>query len=321
VAPYSVGRLSYWSDNWRNEDQFRPYGQVGFRMNTHLWRVYNSVKSRLWDVNRLKHIITPEATAFLSSSHGVYANEGDMYYANPDIEGIERTSGVILKLMQRLQTKRGPADNLRTVDWMRFDLSMGVFDNNLDGRNSGSPMRSLPSGSYMPPSTSPFVIGRGSDYRPENSLDRNYLNGEYAWHISDSTTMLADGFYDMDDMSFVRGNIGLAVQRDPRLRYYAGLRYLEEMKSTVGTLGMYYKLSTKYSISAFQQYDFLYNDGRNLATAITITRKLPRWYVSVTFAYDNADEVSVIFSLWPEGIEEVMFGSGKLALSPQSDDN
>ena len=206
-----------------------------------------------------------------------------------------------LGLSQRLQTKRGPVDNRRTVDWMRFDLSAGVYDNDRDNAPSD---------------------GRFFAYRPEHSIDRNHLNADYAWHISDATTLLADGNYDLDDKQFARGNIGLAVQRDPRLRYYAGARYIDDADSAVGTFGLNYKISRKYSISAFEQYDFAFEDGRNLSTSLTITRKFPRWYGAFTFSYDNSNnEMTLLITFWPEGIEEVRIGGGKLSLLGRSDSN
>ena len=309
IVPYGVGRLTHWGesvdvDNFDPEDPnggdlCRIYGQVGTRVNTHLWRVYNNVDSRLWDVHRLKHIITPEVVTFLASSHGVYPQE--LYVADSDIEGIERTSGAAFNLHQRLQTKRGPAGDRRTVDWMRLDLSLGAYDNNRDDVKSD---------------------GRFFFHRPENSLDRNHLNGDYAWHISDSTTLLADMNYDMDDRQFARGNIGLAVQRNPRLRYYAGMRYVDDVDSAVGTFGADYQINRKYKISAFQQYDFAFRNGTNMSSSVTITRKFPRWYGAFTFSYDNIDrELTLLITFWPEGIEEVRVGAGKLSLLGQSDKN
>ena len=316
-APYAVGRLTYWEQDadkalkklrfsrWgRNslgvgDTKFRPYGQIGVRTNTHIWAVYDNAESRLWDIHRLKHIITPEVVTWLASSHGVYPEE--LFVMDADIEGIERTSGMAFNLNQRLQTKRGPADDRRNVDWMRFNLSLGIYSNDRDNVISN---------------------GRFFGYRPENSLDRNHLNTEYSWQISDSTMLLADGYYDIDDKQFGRGNIGLAVQRDPRLRYYAGFRYIDDLDSAVGTFGINYKINRKYSISAFEQYDFAFDNGRNLSTTVTITRKFPRWFAGFTFSYDNSqNELTVLLTFWPEGIPEVRIGGSRLTLLGQSDKN
>ena len=314
IVPYGVGRATYWGDKWPNSlsqdgvtwrravdrESCRPYGQVGVKANTHVWAVFESAESRLWDIHRLKHIITPEVIAFLASSHNVYPEE--LFPLDPGIEEhLERTSGMALNLYQRLQTKRGPVRDRRTVDWMRLNLSLGVYDNHSD---------TVPSD------------GRSFWSRPEYSLGRNHLNAEYFWSISDATMLLADANYDMDDKRLGKGNIGLAVQRDPRLRYYAGMRYIDDLDTAVGTLGVNYKINRKYSVSFFEQYDFAFDSGKNLATSLTITRKLPRWYAEFTISFDQSDDdLTLLVTFWPEGIDEVRIGAGKLSLLGSSDKN
>jgi hypothetical protein len=306
-VPYATGRVTYWSEEIdeieqisRDGESYRTYGQVGLRASTDFWAIFNDVDSRLWDLHRLKHIITPEVVAFLASSHSTYPRE--LFPMDPDIEeNIERTSGAAFSLFQRLQTKRGKGANRHTADWMRLNLTLGVYDNDRDD---------VPSD------------GRFFWYRPEYSLDRNHLNGEYIWHISDSTTLMADGNYDLDDNRFARGNVGLAVQRDPRLRYYAGTRYIEDADSMVGTFGVSYQINRKYSVSAFQQYDFKFDDGRNLSSSLTLTRKFPRWVGAFTFSYDSTNnEMALLMTFWPQGIEEVRIGGGKLSLLGSSGRN
>ncbi|MHC4295392.1 MAG: LPS-assembly protein LptD, partial [Planctomycetota bacterium] len=271
IVPYVIGRATYWDDDFEDTEpaegkKCRLYGQVGVRANTHIWAVYNGVESRLWDLHRLKHIITPEVAGWLGCVNGVYPE--NLFPMDAEIEQhLDRTSGFALNLYQRLQTKRGPADNRRTVDWMRLNLSLGIYNNGLDALESD---------------------GRFFGYRPEYSLARNHLNAEYFWYLSDSTTLLADVNFDIDDKRLGRGNIGFAVQHDPRLRYYAGARYIDDLNSAVGTFGVSYKINRKYTIAAFEQYDFAFRDGRNLSTSVTITRKFPRWYSAFTFSYDNS---------------------------------
>jgi hypothetical protein len=212
---------------------------------------------------------------------------------DPDVERLlKRSSGFSLALYQRLQTKRGNPGDRRTVDWMRFNVVAGFYD---------AAQQSLP------------ADGRFLSYRPEYSLDRNHINAEWFWHLSDSTTILADTNYDWDDEVFGRVNAGIAVHRSPRLGYYLGVRAIRDFNSTVGTVGGYYKINRKYSVSAFQQYDFRYNDGSNLATSLSFVRKFPRWYVAFSFSYVEAtDEVTFVLSFWPEGVPELNIGSGHL---------
>jgi len=304
LVSYATGRATYWSDIPGSGDQyFRPYGQIGQRVNTHIWRTYNNVTSRLWDVNRLKHIITPEATAFISDAGGVYPNE--LYPLDPDIEQhLYRLGGGQLGLRQRLQTKRGPAGNQHTVDWMRFNLTAGFYDN-------GDPNL--------------IVNGKNYWYRPENSVARNNVTGEYSWQISDSTSFLANAIYDTNRGIIGQADAGIAVQRDPRVRYYLGWRALKDLDTSLATFGLNYKLSRKYSFSFFEQYDMDFNSGQNQATSLSIIRQLPRWFAGLTFTFiqgtNEGDDVSVMLTFWPEGVPEAQLGGTRMNLLGKSDKN
>ncbi len=303
IVPYAIGRLTYWEDMPTDGERRRPYGQAGIRANMHIWRVYNNAISRLWDVNRLKHVITPEVVAFVSDTAGVDPDE--LFPMDADIERLLiRQSGVAVGLRQRLQTKRGPAGDRRTVDWMRLNILAGFYDNGPDSR--------LSNGDFF-------------WYRPEYSLGRNHINGEYIWEISDSTSFLSDVNYDVTRGVLGHANAGLAVVRNPRLRYYFGWRALKDLDSSVGTFGFDYKINPKYSLSLFEQYDFDFRGGVNNATTLSIIRKLPRWYVGLTVTYIQdrmeGDEMGIMLAFWPEGIPEVRIGSLRMNVLSRSSRN
>lgn len=292
ITPYVTGRMTGWSDEPRGGDSFRPYGQVGVKNNMDIWRVYNDTHSRLWDINRLKHIITPEVVGWLASTGGVDPDE--IFPMDPGIEqNVTSTSGASFGVYQRLQTKRGEAGKQQTVDWMRLDVVASFFDN---------PQNDLPSD------------GRFFFSRPEYSLARNAINADYVWNISDATAFLADCNYDVDSGGFGRVDAGLAVQRSPRFRYYMGIREIRDLETTVGTFGFNYKLSTKYSLGFFEQYDFDSANQENLLTTISIIRKFERWYGSLSFEYDRSQgSFGAYITIWPEGVPEAKIGSGRLS--------
>jgi len=304
VMPYAAGRLSHWGDAPPGGEHNRAYGQVGVRANTHLWRVYNSASSRLLDIHRLRHIITPEATAFASDNGGQGPDK--LFPMDPSIEQhLIRLGGAAVGIYQRLQTKRGPAADQRNVDWMRLDLVAMFYDTNQgDGR----------------PSNGDFFW-----YRPEYSLPRNSLNGHYSWQVSDSTAFLSNLNYDLNRGIIGQADAGVALSRDPRARYYAGWRWLRDLDSELGTFGLNYQLTRKYSFSAFEQYDFDFDGGRNTATNVSLIRKFERWYagVTVTFIQRRAqdDEVAVMLTLWPEGVPELRLGSRQLDVFGSSQEN
>ncbi len=173
---------------------------------------------------------------------------------------------------------------------------------------------------------------------PNNSIQRDFVNAEFFWSISDSTSLLADMNYDVDDGAVDIANIGIAVNRDPKLSYYFGFRYMNglgtrvmaggdtvNLNSGIITAGVTYRINKKYSVSIYEQYDLLYHDGRNLGTRIGIIRNFPRWKVGLTMAFDQRysgdDEFVVMLTLWPEGIPEVNIGTGAFNLLSESKDN
>jgi len=292
LLPYVVGRLTYWEDSPEEGGLIRPWAQVGATATMHIWRLYNQVESRTWDLHRLKHVITPYAALFASCTD---VEPDRLYPFNPGIEvPVQRLGGGTVGVRQLWQTKRGPAGDQHTVDWLRLDVSASCFDD----------------ADTMLPADGRFLLSR-----PEYSFPRNAINFDGVWNVSDSTTVLAGANYDTDSGKLGRGNIGVAVSRDPRLRYYAGLRCIEALDSSVGTFGLFYRINRKYSLNFFQQYDFDLEGGRNQATSVTIVRKFPRLYTAVTFVYDRTqNDVGVVFSIWPEGIPEVNIGGSRLSL-------
>jgi len=301
MVHYATGRLSAWSDSPDNGDIYRPYGQVGLKASTDIWRQYNDVSSRLWDLRGLRHVITPYTNGFLSSTGGTEPHE--LYQMDQSIEGVRQMQGVVFGVDQRLTTVRGGAGRQYQTEWMRLNLSAGLMD-------------------IERPKPDATSDGRFFYYRPENSLPRNFINGEYTWHISDSTTFMTDANYDIDSGELGRANFALAIRRDPRLSYFIGLRKIRDYDSSIGTFGINYEINRKYRVSFFEQFDFDFRGRQNERTSFTITRKFERWYVSTTFDYNQVDDdFSLFFSIWPEGIPEVRIGMRTADLLSGSDRN
>ncbi len=302
IVPYAVGRASWWGDEPAGGQNARLYGQVGVRASTTLWRLYPHVNSRLWDLHGLRHVITPEVVAFLSDTTAAPAA---LWPLDPDIEVLlRRQSGVAVGVHQRLQTKRGPAGAQHVADWMRLSVVAGFYDNGPD---------------LLP------ADGRFFFSRPEYSLGRNHVNVDYTWYVSDATTFVADLNYDVDDGKLGTAAAALSVVRSPRLALYGGMRLLPDMDSAIGTFGARYRVNRKYSVGIFEQYDFDFHGQQNLATHISVVRKLPRWYLALTFSFDqtasSGDDIGVWITLWPEGIPEIRLSGSRLSLLGKSREN
>jgi hypothetical protein len=72
--------------------------------------------------------------------------------------------------------------------------------------------------------------------------------------------------------------------------------------------GFNYKLNEKHITTARAWFDIDRGDLGEIA--VGYVRKLPRWYVSVNFEWDEVfDDFKVSISMWPEGIPEWTLGS------------
>jgi len=284
VVPFGSARLSAWDGSPHDGGKQRFFGTYGLSGSMYLWRVYDKVESELLDLHRMRHLIKPDATVFLSESS---IPSKDLTPFDEGVEDIDDFDGAQLGLRQRWQTKRGGPGQWRSVNWITWDVEAGFFNDATDrARTHGDTFLS----------------------RPETSLPANYINTNLIWRLSDSTALLYDANVDLNRGRTGTSNISFHVDRSPRLSYFFGHRYIGETSSNLLGFGANYKLTPKYSLAIREQYDL--QRTRTLDFTITIIRKLPRWFVAITFDLDEAEqEEAVSLSLWPEGIPEATIGS------------
>jgi hypothetical protein len=287
LQPWVSGRLSYWTQTAVDTNVIRPWGQLGVNATTHLWRYYDT-SSRLWDLNGIRHVITPYGSIFGSCDN---VQPDQLQPMNPDIEQyVSRLGGGRIGVRNLWQTRRGEDQHL--VNWLRWDIEAIYFSN---------PEFSIP------------ADGRYFASRPELSIPRNAINTEASMQISDSTAVLGSANYDLQGGRLGRGDIGVAVARDPRLRYYVGLRRIPDLDASVGTFGVNYKINRKYEVSVFEQFDFASAQGNNVSS-ISLIRKFPRWYGALSYVYDRATgSTSFLVSVWPEGMPEASLGGNRIS--------
>jgi hypothetical protein len=284
-------------DVWSGETGVRVSGQP-------YWRVFPNVRSELWDLNQLRHVIRPSLTAVgFTASDPVFEQRDTVHAA----------------LSQRLQTKRGIGENQRTVDWMRLDTDVTWVTDSSD--DSAGADRFIWNNPLIPSiNTLSQVIPpqdrRGSDvFGPR----RNYVGADFMWRLSDTTAVLSDAYYDMQSGVVEQMNVGVSHMRWPNLQYYVGSRYLKRLDNGYGeygsntfTFAVTYVLDPRYTVVFSQQVDFDY--GKTVRSDITLIRRYHRLYWGLTFSADESlDRQSIMFSLWPQGVSGLAVGEGKYA--------
>jgi hypothetical protein len=278
-------------------------GEAGVRASTQYYKTFNNVRSVFWDLNGLRHIVKPYASA------AVFAESSD---------AVEQKDIFNLGLLQRWQTKRGTGDKERTVEWMRLNTNYTWVGN--DSSEPVRPDKFIWNNSFVPLSalSAPHIFNGdlGSPYRTFETFgpQRDSFNADYIWRISDTTAILSDLNYDVTGRNIEQFNIGFSRLRWPNLSYYVGARYLRstdidgEKGSNAFTFAATYKLNSRYTITLAHQYDFDY--GKKISSQITLIRRYHRLFYGLTFSMDESlDRQAIVFSIWPEGVSELSMGS------------
>jgi hypothetical protein len=282
-------------------------GEAGIRIGTEYWKVYPDVKSRLWDLDGLRHIIKPQLVT------AVYTENASE---------VEQRNMLNIAVLQRLQTKRGggpgSADKRQMVDWMQLNTDFTWVSDS--GDDSSGPDRFIWSKPIVPLRvlSAPDIFNGDLDsslrrfemYGPR----RNYFGADYIWRISESSALLSEMNFDMQSSVVQQFDIGISHMRWPNLQFYIGSRYLkrvevlDEKGSNAFTFAATYVLDRRYTLAFAQQFDFDY--GANIRSDITLLRHYHRMSWAITYSADESlDRRAIVFSIWPQGVSELGLGS------------
>lgn len=290
LTPYVAGRVTGYDDNPKfnyghSSGGFaRLFGAYGLRGNMMLSKVDESVESDLLGLHHLRHIIKPDFQVW-----GAHSNRQPQELSpfDPEVENIVDASGGTVGVRQKLQTQRGGPGRWRTVDWIILDLETGFFSNaQFDENTHGDVISS----------------------RPEDSITSNFLSSMFQYRLSDTTVFVYESVYDWNRGSMGTTDLSIAVERDPRLAYFVGWRYINVTNDSLLAFGTNYRLSEKHIVAFREMYDL--DAGRNYSTDFIYIRKWPRWYTAISLDVDKAiDDVGISVSAWPEGAAQLGVGS------------
>jgi lipopolysaccharide export system protein LptA len=314
LTPYVAGRASAWDDGpsgWYDSNSgglSRAFGSYGLRGNMVLSKVDECIESSLLDLHRLRHIIKPDFAVWNAHSN---QNPDDLTPFDSGIEDIDDFGGGTVGVRQKFQTQRGRAGEYRTVDWIVFDMEAGFFSNKEKSENVPNVVygkHDRPIRAFNPDVKSNVSHGDYIYSRPEDSISSNFLATNFQYRLSDSTVLIHDNVFDANRGNMGTSNVSLAVEREPRLAYFVGWRYIHDTASNIIAFGGNYKLSEKHTVAIRELYDI--DQGRNVSTELVYVRRWPRWYSAVTLDVDKTlDDVGINLSVWPEGAPNLGLGS------------
>jgi lipopolysaccharide export system protein LptA len=309
IVPHVMGDAAYWGDSFAGDPISRLALNAGVKSTMEAWRVFPEVQSDIFNLNGLAHKIVFGADYEYTTVNRSLAtiaqwNEIDddaqerfrerlvqntfngllppqfesRFYAvrtgsaldvtNPANELLDDQQFLTLSMHQRLQTKVGPPDRLRIRDWMTLDLSATYFPNaNRD--DFGAPW--------------------------------GLLTANYAWNISQRTSILANALYDTFSGGEQLWNVGIMSQRSERGSVYLGLAQVkgtQALDSDILTATYSYQMSQKWISTVGTAYDLA--EHRNVGQSFTITRVGLDFLFHVAGSYDvSTGNVSFAVAIEP----------------------
>lgn len=291
--PYATGNATLYSKNLNGDSDARLYGGGGVRASIPFSRLYENITSDLFNVRGINHKITaganffsgyassdrrnypllnrlnddnldltyrtwrPWAPTYISGPGGVALQSSPLFdpqtlavrkFVDNRPETLDTLSVFQFDLKQRWQTKRGLPGADHTVDWMSLDLSASVYPN---------------------PTRDNFgqVLG--------------FLEYNYVWNVGDRTALSSSGWIDPNTNGPRYVNVGAWYNRPDGSNFYLGYRYTDPVNSRVLVASVGYQLSTKYSLSLTNAFDF----GSNLAQSTQLTFNRTGTDVTMSFGF------------------------------------
>ncbi len=265
VTPFVVGRLTSYDDDFQDfssdADSTRMFGAAGLRVNTQFQRVDNSVESRLFDLNRLRHIIEPSVSIWYGHTD---VDQSDLPLYDPAVESLATGSVLQLALRNTWQTQRGGPGRWRSVDVLRLDSSVIINSNDAD--------RESPTAQFF-------------DYRSEYSQFGDHVFTSMLWQPSDHLAFVGEATYDIDESAIARGSIGVELRHSPMLLTFVEYRYIDASDNELLGVGWDYEISKKYKVRLRPQWDF--REDKFRAITFAITRSFPDFDFTIKIRHDD----------------------------------
>lgn len=187
----------------------------------------------------------------------------------PYHELVDQQHTLWLGMRHRWQTKVGPPENQRIIDWMELDIGTAIFPN---------------------PNRDNFGETFG------------LITTRYAWHVSPRTSFLANGVFDVFDDGQQVWNVGVLSQRSARGSIYLGYRDVQAgpVDSRLITGSFSYVMTPNLYVATFGAA-FDVAEGRDRGQSLTFTRIGESFLLHFGFGYDRSrDNVGLAVSLEPK---------------------
>jgi hypothetical protein len=285
IVPFATGRFTAYDAGFEeysrnfgdgDDNQSRLWGSVGVRASTSIVKVDDSARSRLFDIDRLRHIIEPSVSVW----HAASTRDGNtLPNFNDDVEGIVEGTAARFGVRNTWQTMRGPAGRQRSVDWLVLDTAYITTSNEAER-------------------DSPF--GRWNDARPERSSLGEFAIVDGVMRMTEAVAFTGGMLFDTDAGEFARSSFGTLLDHGEGFRSFIEYRELHAIDATLLNFGAAYELTRKYAAVLDATWDFDEKEFQDVNARIT--RRFPQWTVDVGVSVDGiTDRFGIGFSVRPVG--------------------
>ncbi len=276
ITPFGVARLTAYDEDFEDfsedADSTRVWGALGVTASTEISRINDGAQSRVFNIDRLRHIIEPRLSIWWADTT---VDDDDLPVYDEEVESIASGAAVEAGMRHTWQTMRGGAGRQRSVDFLIWDAAV-VMNSGDAGAESDNPQ-------YF-------------GYRPEYSLVGDHFRNQLRWALSDFAALTSDVTLDLDDGEMARGSIGMRFDHSPAMWTLIEYRDLDVTGDQLLVLGANYQLTPKYSVTFRPQWDFNNDEFREIL--FQVTREFPDIRVRGGVRFDQIrDETSFFASL------------------------
>ena len=299
---YNDYQGDYGVDYEAGEDDRFAQGAFGFRSSMQFWKLDSGVKSDLFDVDGIRHIVRPEVS---------------MFWTDTTLDDFVSQDIYNFALRQRWQTKRGVPGNKRVVDLVTFNAAVTYVTNDVeDSELAGRYIYSRPEYQFsFEPYANYDLYNLDLTKRIQvNQSMHDFATSDWSWSISDSAKYSGGFNYNMTDANLSSLDNAISFEHESLVKYYIGHRYLAYGDALDGesaqylTAGASYKLNQKYTVSVSTQYDI--EDNAGAYTRVIVLRRLPGWTTAFSGGWDSTrDGMSFQIGFWPDSYKEAAIGN------------
>jgi len=241
---------------------------AGVRVSTQFWRVFEHVKSEFWNIDRLRHIITPQLAYFTLFALNVESEELVQCDA---VDDVDKLRVVDLKLRQRLQTRRGVGEERRVVDWVTLDLTTSLYPD-ADRDNDGEVLSNM--------------------------------TADLEWRVTDVLSVVSEAAFDPEADDLGTFSVGVGLDQAPRHSVFLGHRFINASDSSATIFNIALQLNEKWRIDWMTQYDW--GEAELLQNRVRFHRDLHDFVLHFGVRQDRSrDNTTVFIEVIPKGLPEL----------------